>query len=163
MISHGTTPASAFGLSADDKKRFYEHQGIDFISLSNDILQLLGSLMGQDNSVGGASTITMQLARNVSFTLERRFLRKFKEMLLALKIERELSKDDILELYINLVPFGKRAYGAEAAALTYYGKSLDRLNLAQLAMLASKHGKLSQIQLIPVSYTHLTLPTILLV
>ena len=119
-----------------EDKRFYEHQGIDFISLSNDILQLLGSLMGQDNSVGGASTITMQLARNVSFTLERRFLRKFKEMLLALKIERELSKDDILELYINLVPFGKRAYGAEAAALTYYGKSLDQLNLAQLAMLA---------------------------
>ena len=119
-----------------EDKRFYEHQGIDFISLSNDSLQLLGSLLGQDNSVGGASTITMQLARNVSFTLERRFLRKFKEMLLALKIERELSKDDILELYINLVPFGKRAYGAEAAALTYYGKSLDQLNLAQLAMLA---------------------------
>lgn len=92
--------------------------------------------MGGDNSVGGASTITMQLARNVSFTLERRFLRKFKEMLLALKIERELSKDEILELYINLVPFGKRAYGAQAAALTYYGKPLDQLNLAQLAMLA---------------------------
>ncbi|MEC9134388.1 MAG: penicillin-binding transpeptidase domain-containing protein, partial [Pseudomonadota bacterium] len=71
-----------------------------------------------------------------SFTLERRFLRKFKEMLLALKIERELSKDEILELYINLVPFGKRAYGAQAAALTYYGKPLDQLNLAQLAMLA---------------------------
>ena len=90
-----------------EDKRFYEHQGIDFISLSNDTLQLLVSLMGQDNSVGGASTITMQLARNVSFTLERRFLRKFKEMLLALKIERELGKDEILELYINLVPFGK--------------------------------------------------------
>lgn len=119
-----------------EDKRFYEHQGIDFISLSNDTLQLLGSLLGQDNSVGGASTITMQLARNVSFTLERRFLRKFKEMLLALKIERELSKDEILELYINLVPFGKRAYGAQAAALTYYGKPLDQLNLAQLAMLA---------------------------
>lgn len=119
-----------------EDKRFYEHQGIDFISLSNDTLQLLVSLMGQDNSVGGASTITMQLARNVSFTLERRFLRKFKEMLLALKIERELSKDEILELYINLVPFGKRAYGAQAAALTYYGKPLDQLNLAQLAMLA---------------------------
>lgn len=119
-----------------EDKRFYEHQGIDFISLSNDTLQLLGSLLGQDNSVGGASTITMQLARNVSFTLERRFLRKFKEMLLALKIERELSKDEILELYINLVPFGKRAYGAQAAALTYYGKPLDELNLAQLAMLA---------------------------
>ena len=119
-----------------EDKRFYDHQGIDFISLSNDTLQLLGSLMGQDTAVGGASTITMQLARNVSFTLERRFLRKFKEMLLALKIERELSKDDILELYINLVPFGKRAYGAQAAALTYYGKSLNELNLAQLAMLA---------------------------
>ena len=119
-----------------EDKRFYEHQGIDFISLSNDTLQLLGSLMGRDNSVGGASTITMQLARNVSFTLERKFLRKFKEMLLALKIERELSKDEILELYINLVPFGKRAYGAQAAALTYYGKPLDQLALAQLAMLA---------------------------
>ena len=81
-----------------EDKRFYEHQGIDFISLSNDTLQLLGSLMGQDNSVGGASTITMKLARNVSFTLERRFLRKFKEMLLALKFERELSKVEILEL-----------------------------------------------------------------
>ena len=119
-----------------EDKRFYEHRGIDFISLSNDTLELLSSLMGGDNSVGGASTITMQLARNVSFTLERRFLRKFKEMLLALKIERELSKDEILELYINLVPFGKRAYGAQAAALTYYGKPLDQLNLAQLAMLA---------------------------
>ena len=119
-----------------EDKRFYEHKGIDFISLSNDILQLLGSLMGQETSVGGASTITMQLARNVSFTLERRFLRKFKEMLLALKIEQELSKSDILELYINLVPFGKRAYGAQAAALTYYGQSLEELNLAQLAMLA---------------------------
>ena len=74
-----------------EDKRFYEHRGIDFISLSNDTLELLSSLMGGDNSVGGASTITMQLARNVSFTLERRFLRKFKEMLLALKIERELQ------------------------------------------------------------------------
>ena len=119
-----------------EDKRFYEHSGIDFISLSNDVFGLIRNLL-TDGSLGpGASTITMQLARNVSFTLERRLLRKFKEMLLALKVERELTKDEILELYINVVPFGKRAYGAEAAARTYYGKSLDKLTLPQLAMLA---------------------------
>ena len=119
-----------------EDKRFYEHSGIDFISLSNDFLSLVGDLIADRGLGSGASTITMQLARNISFSLERRFLRKFKEMLLALKIERELTKNEILTLYINLVPFGKRAYGAEAAAKTYYGKSLNELNLAQLAMLA---------------------------
>ncbi len=119
-----------------EDKRFYEHSGIDFISLTNDVFSLIGDLITEGELGGGASTITMQLARNVSFTLERRFLRKFKEMLLALKIEQELTKDEILELYINIVPFGKRAYGAEAAALTYYGKPLADLNLPQLAMLA---------------------------
>lgn len=119
-----------------EDKRFYQHRGIDFISFSNDFFGLIRNLL-LDGSLGpGASTITMQLARNVSFTLERRFLRKFKEMLLALKIERELTKDEILELYINVVPFGKRAYGAEAAARTYYGKPLMALSLPQLAMLA---------------------------
>ncbi len=119
-----------------EDKRFYEHSGIDFISLSNDTLGLIGSLVSEGSLGPGASTITMQLARNVSFSLERTFIRKFKEMLLALKIEQELSKDEILELYINIVPFGKRAYGAEAAARTYYGKPLMELELAQLAMLA---------------------------
>ncbi len=119
-----------------EDKRFYEHSGIDFISLTNDTLGLVRSLLVEGSLGPGASTITMQLARNVSFGLERTFIRKFKEMLLALKIERELSKDEILELYINIVPFGKRAYGAEAAARTYYGKPLMELDLAQLAMLA---------------------------
>lgn len=119
-----------------EDKRFYEHSGIDFISLSNDIVGLIGTLITDGTLGGGASTITMQLARNVSFTLEKRVLRKLKEMLLALKVERELTKDEILELYINVVPFGKRAYGAEAAARTYYGKSLGALSLPQLAMLA---------------------------
>lgn len=119
-----------------EDKRFYEHSGIDFISLSNDVVGLVGNLLS-DGSLGpGASTITMQLARNVSFTLEKRVLRKLKEMLLALKVEQELTKDEILELYINVVPFGKRAYGAEAAARTYYGKPLAELSLPQLAMLA---------------------------
>ncbi len=119
-----------------EDKRFYQHSGIDFISLANDIVNLVGTLITEGELGPGASTITMQLARNVSFSLERRFLRKFKEMLLALKIERELSKDEILELYINVVAFGKRAYGAQAAALTYYGKPLNELDLPQLAMLA---------------------------
>ncbi|MGI9328685.1 MAG: penicillin-binding protein 1A [Pseudomonadales bacterium] len=115
-----------------EDKRFYEHSGIDYISLANDTLALL--LNREIRS--GASTITMQVSRNISFSLEQTFIRKFKEMLLALKIERELSKDEILELYVNAVPFGKRAYGAQAAAYTYYGKPLHELRLAQLAMLA---------------------------
>ncbi len=119
-----------------EDKRFYEHNGIDFISLTNDLLSLIDTLVTKGELGPGASTITMQLARNVSFSLEKRFLRKFKEMLLALKIEQELSKDEILELYVNLVPFGKRAYGVEAAARTYYGKTLSELTLPQLAMLA---------------------------
>ena len=72
------------------------------------VLALVGTFVTEGELGAGASTITMQLARNVSFSLERRFLRKFKEMLLALKIEQELSKDEILELYINIVPFGNR-------------------------------------------------------
>ena len=115
-----------------EDKRFFSHRGVDFISLLNDSADLL--LTGEITS--GASTLTMQLARNVSFSLEQRFIRKFKEMLLAMKIERQLSKNEILNLYINVVPFGKRAYGAEAAAQTYYNKPLAELSLAQLAMLA---------------------------
>ncbi len=116
-----------------EDKRFYEHRGIDYISLVNDTLRLVLNPTGVRT---GASTITMQLAKNVSFSLEQTFIRKFKEMLLAIKIEQELTKDEILELYINIAPFGKRAYGAQAAAYTYYGKPLDGLNVAQLAMLA---------------------------
>ena len=116
-----------------EDKRFYEHSGIDYISLVNDTIRLVLNPTGVRT---GASTITMQLAKNVSLSLEQTFIRKFKEMLLAIKIERELTKDEILELYINIAPFGKRAYGAQAAAYTYYGKPLDGLNVAQLAMLA---------------------------
>ncbi len=116
-----------------EDKRFYEHSGIDYISLANDTIRLVLNPTGVRT---GASTITMQLAKNVSLSLEQTFIRKFKEMLLAIKIEQELTKDEILELYINIAPFGKRAYGAQAAAYTYYGKPLDELDVAQLAMLA---------------------------
>ena len=125
-------PLFVAALLDTEDKRFYDHSGIDYISLLNDTVEL--ALNREIRS--GASTITMQLARNISFSLEQTFIRKFKEMLLALQIEQELGKDEILELYMNVVPFGKRAYGAQAAALTYYGKRLDELNLAQLAMLA---------------------------
>src|SRR5262245_54230547 len=126
-------PLMIHALLDTEDKRFYSHNGIDFISLLNDSWSLVAN-RGEIRS--GASTITMQLARNISFSLEQTFIRKFKEMLLALQIERELSKDQILELYFNVVPFGKRAYGAQAAAYTYYGRPLKDLDIAQIAMLA---------------------------
>ena len=101
-----------------EDKRFYRHRGIDWITLSKAVLLLIAN----PGERPWGSTVTMQLARNISFTLEQTFIRKFKEMLLALKLERTLTKDEILALYLNVIPFGKRAYGAEAAALTYYGK-----------------------------------------
>ena len=118
-------------LNTEDK-RFYDHFGIDLISFTNDFINLLTF----PDERTGASTITMQLAKVVSFSPKQEFIRKFKEMLLALKVEQELSKEQILELYVNIMSFGKRAYGVQAAAHTYYGKSVDELNLAQLAMLA---------------------------
>ena len=117
-----------------EDKRFYEHSGVDFMTLAKSAFDLVWN-MGQITR--GGSTITMQLPRNLgTFSLDKLFIRKFKEILLALKMEQELSKDEILELYINAVPFGKRAYGVQAAAYTYYGKPLQDLRLAQFAMLA---------------------------
>lgn len=119
-------------LNTEDR-RFYSHGGIDYLPLMKAAFRIL---LNPDEIPPGASTVTMQLARNVSFTLEQTFLRKFKEILLAVKIERELEKDEILELYLNLIPFGQRAYGVEAAAQTYYARSLHELTLAEMAMLA---------------------------
>ena len=120
------------GVIATEDKRFYDHGGIDWISLANDLFELVR----QPDVLRGASTITMQLPRNVAdLSRGQTIIRKIKEMLLALKIERELTKDEILELYVNVVPFGKRSYGVKAAAYTYYNKPPHELNLAQLAML----------------------------
>ena len=119
------------GLINTEDKRFYEHRGIDFISLANDVVALATSDVRT-----GASTLTMQLAKVVSFSHRQEFIRKFKEMLLATKVEQELDKDQILELYVNIMAFGKHAYGVQAAAHTYYGKPVAELNLAQQAMLA---------------------------
>lgn len=118
-------------LSAEDDN-FANHYGVDPTSLMRAASQLLKS--GHIQS--GGSTITMQVAKNFFLSSERSFSRKINEILLALQIERELSKDEILELYVNKIYLGNRAYGIEAAAQVYYGKSIRDVSLAQLAMIA---------------------------
>ncbi len=118
-------------LSAEDG-RFYSHGGIDYIGLARAVFQLVSTGRIQT----GGSTITMQVARNYLLTLERTFLRKFKEIFLALQMEQQLSKNEILELYVNKIYLGNRAYGIQAAANVYYGRAIDQLTLAELAMIA---------------------------
>ncbi|MDI3490386.1 MAG: penicillin-binding protein [Thauera sp.] len=118
-------------LAAEDE-RFYEHAGVDPVGIARAALaNLTSGGRGQ-----GASTITMQVARNFFLTREKTYNRKIYEILLALKIEHELSKDQILELYINQIYLGQRAYGFAAAARAYYAKTLDALTLPEAAMLA---------------------------
>ncbi len=118
-------------LAAEDDN-FANHYGVEVSSLMRAATQLLKS--GQIQT--GGSTITMQVAKNYFLTSERSFSRKINEILLALQIERELSKDEIFELYVNKIYLGHRAYGIEAAAHVYYGKSISELSLAQMAMIA---------------------------
>ncbi|SFI45613.1 penicillin-binding protein 1A [Pseudomonas argentinensis] len=118
-------------LAAEDDN-FANHYGVDLTSLMRAATQLLKT--GQIQS--GGSTITMQVAKNFFLTSERSFSRKITEILLALQIERELSKNEILELYVNKIYLGHRAYGIEAAAQVYYGKSIRDLSLSQLATIA---------------------------
>lgn len=118
-------------LAAEDDG-FFEHSGIDFLGLARAVSELVTT--GSKQS--GGSTITMQVARNFFLTLDQTFIRKFTEILLALEIEQRLSKEQILELYVNRVFLGHRSYGFETAAQTYYGRSLSELTLAEHAMLA---------------------------
>ncbi len=119
-------------LAAEDDS-FFQHHGVDFKSLTRAATQL--AVSGHIQT--GGSTITMQVAKNYFLSYERTFARKFNEILLAVQIERELSKNEILELYLNKIFLGNRAYGVEAAAQVYFGKSLNQLTLAQWAMIAS--------------------------
>ncbi len=120
----------AFIAGEDD--RFYEHPGVDWQGLTRAVLYLLRT--GEKGP--GGSTITMQVARNFFLSREKTYIRKLNEILLALKIEREFTKDEILELYVNKIFLGQRAYGVGAAAQVYYGRPVARLTLAQLAMIA---------------------------
>ena len=112
--------------------RFYEHQGVDI----KGVLRALRNVVSTGSASQGASTITMQLARNSFLDSGKNLERKFKETLLAIKMEQNLTKDQILELYLNKIYLGNRAYGIASAAETYYGKSLSELTLAQCAMIA---------------------------
>ncbi len=120
----------AFIASEDD--RFYDHPGVDWQGLVRAVIVWVST----GNRSQGGSTITMQVARNFFLTREKSILRKINEIFLALKITRQLSKDKVLELYLNKIYLGKRAYGVAAAAKVYYGKSVDELTLAEIAMIA---------------------------
>ena len=120
----------AFLAGEDD--RFFEHPGVDWQGLTRATLHLIRT--GEKGP--GGSTITMQVARNFFLSREKTYIRKLNEILLALKIEREFTKDEILELYVNKIFLGQRAYGVGAAAQVYYGRPIEELTLAQLAMIA---------------------------
>lgn len=126
-----TTAIQAFLAAEDD--RFYQHPGVDW----QGIIRAVVHLVKTGDKAQGGSTITMQVARNFFLSREKTYLRKLNEIFLALKIERKLSKDQILELYLNKIYLGHRSYGIAAASQTYYGVELDELTLAQIAMLAA--------------------------
>jgi penicillin-binding protein 1A len=117
---------------ATEDDRFFEHPGVDYQGLVRAAVELIRT--GEKRQ--GGSTITMQVARNFFLSSEKTYLRKLTEIFLALKIERYLSKEEILELYLNKIYFGQRAYGVGAAAEVYYGLPIDQLSLAQVAMIA---------------------------
>jgi penicillin-binding protein 1A len=118
-------------LAAEDD-RFYEHGGVDYMGV---IRAAISNLTSGDVKQG-ASTITMQVARNFFLTKEKTLTRKFNEVLLTFKIEHSLSKDEILQLYINQIYLGQRAYGFAAASQIYFGKPLGQVTVAEAAMLA---------------------------
>ena len=121
---------NAFLAAEDD--RFFEHPGYDYQGLARAALQLV---LTRSRSQGG-STITQQLARDYYLGRERLFVRKARELFLSRRLERELSKEEILELYLNKTFLGNRAYGVAAAAQVYFGKNLDELSIAECATLA---------------------------
>ncbi|QCS13337.1 penicillin-binding protein PBP1a [Acinetobacter radioresistens] len=125
-------PAFIHAFLAAEDSSFFEHSGISFKGLGRAVTE---SVTGSDVQTGG-STITMQVAKNYYLSPERTLKRKLTEIFLARKIEQNLSKEEILTLYVNKIFLGKNAYGIAAAAKIYYNKSLDELSLAQMAMLA---------------------------
>ncbi len=117
---------------ATEDDRFFQHPGVDYQGLVRAVFKLVTT--GEKRQ--GGSTITMQVARNFFLSREKTYLRKLTEIFLALKIERHLSKQEILELYLNKIYFGHRAYGIGAAARVYYGADIDELTIPQIAMIA---------------------------
>ena len=118
-------------VAAEDAK-FFHHQGVDFVS----ILRAAGKNLLAGGIVQGGSTITQQVAKSLLLTPEKKFSRKFKEAILAWRMEQKLSKDDILYLYLNQIFLGHGAYGIQAASENYFDKNVEELTLAEVAMLA---------------------------
>jgi penicillin-binding protein 1A len=125
-------PLLKHAIIAAEDERFYQHPGIDYIG----VLRAAYANLVAGGRRQGASTITMQVARNFFLSSEKTLTRKLYEALLAFKIEHSLNKEQILELYVNQIYLGQRAYGFGAASQTYFSKSLDQLNLGEIAMLA---------------------------
>ena len=122
-------------LAAEDKN-FYSHDGVDYIAILRAIVTNVQNI-GTGRRPVGASTITQQVAKNFLLTNEVSFQRKIREAILAFRIERAMSKDRLLELYLNQIFLGRRSYGVPAAALTYFGKALDELEIHEMAYLAA--------------------------
>lgn len=122
-------------LAAEDQN-FYDHNGIDLTAVMRAVIVNLKNL-GGDRRLVGASTITQQVAKNFLLTNEVRFERKIKEAILAMRMEKALSKNRLLELYLNEIFLGQRAYGVAAASLIYFNKSLDELSIDEAAYLAA--------------------------
>jgi penicillin-binding protein 1A len=126
------SPHLVRAIVAVEDQRFYDHDGIDLVRVAGAAF----NNVRRGSRVQGGSTLTQQLARNSFLTAEKTYTRKFKEFVLARRIEAEYSKDQILEMYLNKVYFGAGLYGAEAAALGYFGMPAADLSLAQAALLA---------------------------
>jgi len=122
-------------LSAEDSK-FYEHSGIDFEALIGAIFYNTGAFLS-GNQMRGASTITQQVVKNMLLSKERTVTRKIKEAILAFRVTKAFSKDEVLELYLNQIYLGNKSYGVGAAALNYFNKSVDELTIEEAAMLAA--------------------------
>jgi len=127
-----TPPLLIDAILATEDDRFYHHSGVDFPGIAR---AGLSNFLSKSRSQG-ASTITMQVARNFFLTPEKTYTRKLKEILLAFHLERALTKDEILELYLNKIFLGHRAYGFAAASQVYYGVELEDLSVPEIAMLA---------------------------
>lgn len=125
-------PMMVNAVLASEDPRFYSHPGVDIRGLARGFYGFIRGI-----NLGGGSTITMQLANNISFDSDNVYARKLKEIPFALRIQQELSKEEILELYLNLIYFGQGADGISAAAYVYYGKSVGELSIAQFAMMTS--------------------------
>ena len=122
-------------IAAEDKK-FYSHGGIDYVGIVRAVIANLKNL-GKGRRPAGASTITQQVAKNFLLSSEVSYMRKLKEAMISKRIEKTFTKDHILELYLNEIYLGNRSYGVAAAALNYFGKPLDKLEIEEIAYLAA--------------------------